>query len=220
MVSSLASERRLAQAPARQESSARSQVLGRSLPNASGKRSEVPYGQNNCAMTPQGMSKIPGSELTTTEIKQLYAGQGLSETQLQRIEVALSLNIPATYRNLLSLVGSNARSIPAWVGSDWTSDIADLVDLNLAARELLQENPHLKQLPEDAFVLLLHQGYSLLFVHATLGDASPVYTYAETDEPWMTAFECVGETLDGYMMLIDAELWAVARRITMSTEGP
>ncbi|GBF05193.1 SMI1/KNR4 family protein [Deinococcus aerius] len=145
------------------------------------------------------------------QLKRRYVGQGLNEAELRRVEAGLGLHIPPTYRTFLSLTGKMSGTIPDWEGSDYAGD---LLDLNLEARQLLTRNPHLQQLPQDAFVFLFHQGYSLLFVLASLGDASPVYTYAETEEPWMTAFEQVAEYLDDVMLQVAPSDWRAAKIIT------
>ncbi|WP_152544928.1 SMI1/KNR4 family protein [Deinococcus phoenicis] len=141
-----------------------------------------------------------------------YAGQGLNENVLQAIERDFQLSIPPTYRVLLRLVGNNPNAIPEWIGTDWTG--ADLYDIQREAHDLVRENPCLRNLPDDAFVLLFHQGYSLLFVPAELGDASPVFVYAETDEPCAQEFRRVAERLDEMMMHRVPELWVAAKLVT------
>lgn len=124
----------------------------------------------------------------TSLVVSRYAEQGVTERMLSRVETEYGLRIPPTYRAFLSLVGNNPQAVPDWVGSDWTGDCLSAVQAG--ARDLVRNNPHLT-LPEEAFVLLLHQGYSALFVHAGLGDGSPVYAYAETDEPALYRTSCL-----------------------------
>lgn len=146
---------------------------------------------------------------STSELRQNYAGQGTEEAELRRIENEPGIQIPQIYRVFLSLIGNNPQA--AWVGSDWTSD--QILGNRELAEYLLEQNPHIGDLPEDAFVLWSHQGYSVMFVRTSLGDASPVYSYLEGDEPLWHSFRESAPTLDALMMEEAPEPWLDAKTV-------
>ena len=63
------------------------------------------------------------------------------------------------------------------VGSDFFYQQLD--DLQEVAEELLEENNFPEQLPQDAFVFFMHQGYHFNFFRTSEGDDPPIYRYLE-----------------------------------------
>jgi len=138
----------------------------------------------------------------------------MSEAELSSLEANISVKIPPIYRTLLSLVGHNPNAIADWVGSDWNA--RDLLNLEMhnqrATRDLLYRNGALEHFPDDAFVFLLHQGYSFLYVEAHKGDDSPVFNGEETDEPFRPP-RLIYQSLHDYMQLWAAQIWQDARNL-------
>lgn len=115
----------------------------------------------------------------STSLSQKYVGQSVDEQVLVDLEKTLGHPAPPTYRAFLHLVGHNDRVVPDWIGSDCTA--RRLRVIQDAARTLISDNPHLRRLPDDAFVMLLHQGYSLLFVRASPRQAFAPHAVREAD---------------------------------------
>jgi len=153
-------------------------------------------------------------QVTASALRAKYAGQGMSEAELSTLEANISVKIPPIYRTLLRLVGNNPYAIAALVGSGWNGrDLLNPIEtIQQATLELLDRNGAFEHFPEDGFVLLMHQGYSFLYIEAGKGDDSPVFTGEETDEPFRPPRVCQ-ETLHTMMMEIAPELWAEATQL-------
>ena len=139
----------------------------------------------------------------------------MSEAELSTLEANISIKIPPIYRTLLSLVGHNPNAIADWVGSDWNArDLLDPeMDIQRATLNLLHRNGALEHFPDDGFVLLMHQGYSFLYVEADKGDDSPVFTGEETDEPFRPP-RLIYHSLHDYMQLWASQIWQDAQNLS------
>ncbi len=95
--------------------------------------------------------------------------------EVRVLEDMLKLTLPSSYKEFLYWGGHSAG--PLLRGSDcfWEH----LLNIQQWAGELLEENNSPVRLPNDAFVILLHQGYTFMFLRTTEGDNPPVYRYLE-----------------------------------------
>lgn len=95
--------------------------------------------------------------------------------EVEAAEARLQLHFPGSYREFLLLMGHGAGQFLA--GSDCFYD--NLFDIQTWARETLADNGVERELPTDAFVFFMHQGYQFLFLRTTEGDDPPAYYYNE-----------------------------------------
>lgn len=103
--------------------------------------------------------------------------------EVRVLEGMLKLTLPSSYKEFLYWGGHSAG--PLLRGSDcfWEH----LLNIQQWAVELLEENNAPVRLPSDAFVFLMHQGYTFKFLRITEGDNPPVYCYLEgTNEDTFT----------------------------------
>jgi len=91
-------------------------------------------------------------------------------------EIALSCNypLPASYLEFLRNMGRGAGEFLK--GS--SCFYPEILELRNWAEELLVENSF-TPLPDDAFVVWMHQGYQFLFFRAKEGEDPPLYFYLE-----------------------------------------
>jgi hypothetical protein len=69
---------------------------------------------------------------------------------------------------------STGRLFP---GSQWK--YKNIIRLQTGAKEILERNSFPEQLPDDAFIFWMHQGYQFMFLRLSEGDNPPVYYYHE-----------------------------------------
>lgn len=119
---------------------------------------------------------------------------GCSTQEIQELETACQLKLPAAYRQFLLYFGRDAGAY--MIGSDFT--YGWLMTMKDGANELLAENG-LAALPEDTFVFWMHQGYQFCFFHCNDAiDNPPVYYYNEcSDEPGIVQ---MADSLTAFLM--------------------
>lgn len=110
-----------------------------------------------------------------------YEAMGLEGTPASPEEVAsleqeYAAKLPAAYKAFLFILGRDGGS--DFIGSDCT--IHHLPKLRGWAEDLLRRSGSEYELPERAFVFLMHQGYSFFyFVVDQASEDPPVYAYRE-----------------------------------------
>lgn len=102
-----------------------------------------------------------------------------SQHEVERLERRLGRPVPAAYREFLLWMGHGAGDFLA--GTD--AFYPDLANIQEWAAALLSDDDAALQLPEDALVILMHQGYQFCFVRLSEGDDPPVYYYMEDSRP-------------------------------------
>ena len=100
---------------------------------------------------------------------------GCTTAQIDEVEADVGVPLPIVYREFLARMGCGAGRF--YVGTD--IQYPALLGLTQAARELIGEDEAEIRLPEDAVVILMHQGYQFMFVRSGEGDDPPVYYYME-----------------------------------------
>lgn len=101
-----------------------------------------------------------------------------TEEEVSILEQKIGRFLPAAYREFLLWMGRGTGGL--FQGSEclyW-----DVIPLQKAAADLMQEDEFSGPFPEDAFVLLMHQGYQFHFFRTSEGDDPPVYHYLEGQE--------------------------------------
>lgn len=101
--------------------------------------------------------------------------QPSSESELHLLEQKTGARLPEAYREFLRWMGHGAGNFLQ--GTDVFYQQLD--GLNSAAQELLLENGIADELPEDAFVFYMHQGYQFMFFRLLEGDDPPIYFFGE-----------------------------------------
>ena len=99
----------------------------------------------------------------------------LSQQEIRDLELRLKIKLPIQYKDFLLSMGRGAGKFMQ--GSSVFYD--DIFSLNEWGKELIEENGF-KELPEDAFVFWMHQGYQLAFFRLSEGEDPPIYYYSET----------------------------------------
>jgi hypothetical protein len=104
---------------------------------------------------------------------------GCTPVQIESIKLAQGvLYLPQTYVDFLFTMGKRAGGL--FIGTDCFCD--QLSSLKTFAAELLIEDETDYQLPDDAFVFLMHQGYQFMYFHTQdKADDPIVYHYMEGD---------------------------------------
>lgn len=104
--------------------------------------------------------------------------QGCSESEIEQLENHIGSKLPKLYREFLLLMGHNAGIYNR--GSDFLYH--DLFDNTEYTRKTMFKQG--LELPNDAFVILSHQGYIFAWFLLSDGDNPPVYSYSEAgDKP-------------------------------------
>lgn len=101
-----------------------------------------------------------------------------TEEEVRTLEGQLRRSLPGAYREFLLWMGYDSYTF--LVGSTW--GYSRLLDLQEAAHQLLEENAFPQPLPHEAFVFLMHQGYSFNFFCLDEGNDPPIYSYNEGHE--------------------------------------
>jgi len=98
-----------------------------------------------------------------------------TEDEVRALERELGFPLPIAYHEFLLWMGNGAGRFLR--GSDVF--YADLDGMREAAIELLRENGVDAELPDDAFVFFMHQGYQFDFLCASEGPDPSVYWFCE-----------------------------------------
>lgn len=94
--------------------------------------------------------------------------------EINMIESISGVKLPEAYKDFLLLMGRGAGDLMA--GSSVFFD--EIFDLDEGAKELLMEN-NVPELPENAYVFWMHQGYQFAFFLAGNSQDPEVYYYCE-----------------------------------------
>ena len=105
------------------------------------------------------------------KVPSLLGSEGCSEEQIEEIESWSGVKLPDDYRAFLKVAGVRAPRL--WQGTDF--EFRRLKTMQVEGRELLEAAG--VELPSDAFVFYMHQGYVLFFV-----SPGGVFHYEEDDE--------------------------------------
>lgn len=114
------------------------------------------------------------------------------DLEISEMEVVLRHDFPLAYREFLLIMGKGAGLFLR--GSD--AFYEHLLLIQKEANDLLEENLVSETYPNDAFVFLLHQGYSFAFFRFKDGSNPPVYSYTEGDK----SIKLISESFSTYLL--------------------
>lgn len=115
--------------------------------------------------------------------------------EVQELEKALGHRLPEAYRAFLFWMGHSGGGFLR--GSDCFYE--QLRDIQIFAKELLEEDQFGGVLPEEAFVFFMHQGYQFNFFCFNEGEDPPVYVYRE-EIPVQTTFSRLYPTVSDFLV--------------------
>ena len=124
------------------------------------------------------MSALDGviGEMIEYGLAQQHEIRGLTEDEISEVEADQATPLPGVYREFLKTMGKGAGRL--LVGSD--AFYPSILGLKDAARELLAESGDPFELEESDVVVLMHQGYTFLFLRG-IGEDPPVFQWVEGD---------------------------------------
>ncbi len=101
--------------------------------------------------------------------------RGCTQREIDDLERRVGAPLPGAYQQFLAAIGHQAGAFLR--GTDVSYGQAR--GLTDAAKALLAEDAALHNLPEDAFVFYMHQGYEFGYFRLGAGEDPPVYQYVE-----------------------------------------
>lgn len=114
--------------------------------------------------------------------------------KLERLERLYKVKLPQVYRDFLLTMGNGAGQY--MVGSSaFSHEVFQLRDI---AIELLSEN-NFRNLPDEAFVFWMHQGYQFAFFPLNGNDDPPVYYFSEGTR--QTEFTKINDSLSHFFIV-------------------
>ena len=102
---------------------------------------------------------------------------GCSEGEILQFEAESHFQLPIAYREFLIACGHGAGEF--MMGTDWM--IPELLGIQASARSLMQRNIPSLELPDNAFVFAMHQGYQFLFLHCGTEKDPAVFHFLQSD---------------------------------------
>lgn len=102
-------------------------------------------------------------------------GTGCANADIDAIEKSFGQTFPASYKAYLLIAGKYPP--PFWVGTNCV--LNDLSELRSGAEELLLECGQPFELPKNAFVFAMHQGYQFMYFLVGESDDPEVFYYYE-----------------------------------------
>lgn len=105
--------------------------------------------------------------------------KGCTEEEIESLERRFGLRLPQCYRDFLAVMGRAAGDF--LVGTDYS--FPKLLEFRKDAEELLRTSQSDFKLTPTAFVFMLHQGYTFLFLDCDDDpDDPPVFMFTEAEK--------------------------------------
>ena len=101
-----------------------------------------------------------------------------TKQEIITLEQKLDASLPTAYKEFLLWGGHEAGGLLS--GSNYS--YKNLIELQVDAVEILYENCFPQQLPKDAFIFYMHQGYEFCFFRISEGENLPVYLFNENND--------------------------------------
>lgn len=148
-------------------------------------------------------------KLITLHVAEPHEIVGCTEAEIETLMTDQGITfLPELYRQFLLILGKQSGLL--FQGTD--AQYKYLMGMKEAAVELLQENGNPFDLPSDAFVFRMHQGYEFLyFLTADKHENPPIYRYLEMED--QTPFKKWDSLTDYFIAEVEGEISALARRI-------
>jgi hypothetical protein len=116
--------------------------------------------------------------LTESGIAKSYDFEGFTPEQVAWLEQSIGRDLPRTYKEFLLAMGYGAGSF--FRGTDMFTDPDDMLEIHKSAADTFYDATGLT-LPDNAFVMYLHQGYLFAYFLIDGSDDPPVYSFSEAD---------------------------------------
>ncbi len=149
-----------------------------------------PYEDNSAALELRRKGKIAKWE----------PFKGDSEETISKVESELGITFPEVYRHFLLVMGKSSG--PLFTGSD----LGNSETLKLLKEEVLEwfleddESESSNPIPQNAVIILTHQGYTCVFFIPGESDFDPpIYQYTETEDEYR-------KVADTFSIFLNAEL--------------
>ncbi|MDK2127018.1 SMI1/KNR4 family protein [Parachitinimonas caeni] len=137
------------------------------------------------------------SSLIDAQLCKQGEAKGCSQEEIAALEQSTGLSFPLQYREFLLAIGKRAGRL--FQGTDiFLPAISGLKD---EAINLLEENEEDFNLPKEAFVFSMHQGYEFNYFNTSEGDDPPVYQYVEGNGPPVLTWNSFSEFLNDSITL-------------------
>jgi hypothetical protein len=124
---------------------------------------------------------------------------GCSPAEIERIKETCKSHLPSSYLEFLTIMGRGAGRY--FRGTDMYFPV--IIKLQEWAIEIVAENPNKFQLPNDAFVFSMHQGYQFMYFRTNGGDDPKVYYYMEGRDQ----AECITDSFSAYLLQSALDEW-------------
>jgi hypothetical protein len=124
---------------------------------------------------------------------------GCSQQEIMAVADSVGKSLPKSYVSFLSRMGRGAGRLYRGSHHFYPS----ILGLNHDAEVLVAEDKSGINLPSDAIVFSMHQGYQFLFMRASEGDDPPVYYYCEQSG----AFKRTDDSFTAYLKSIACDKW-------------
>ena len=102
--------------------------------------------------------------------------RGCSDSEIATLENKYGLSFPSAYRRFLELAGHESGLLFRWDHFDVSYAQVTMLTQEQHARLMEDESP---PLPADAFIICSRLCEQFEFIRTELGDASPIWYYAE-----------------------------------------
>jgi hypothetical protein len=103
--------------------------------------------------------------------------QGCTEEEIESLEDALHIKLPAAYREFLAWCGKRAGDFLS--GSQWQYDEDDLILFQEDAKEVLDDKNFSNNLPANAYVFFMHLDYQFCLFLLEDGGNPPIHMFLE-----------------------------------------
>lgn len=120
--------------------------------------------------------------------------EGASAAEIGELETYAGGSLPDVYRRFLSVMGHSAGTL--FRGSDCLLTQRHRLRFRESAERIINRNGAGFELPEDAFVFLVHHGYQFLYFCLGQGDDPPVFRFSDADQ---TANK-IADTFSGFLL--------------------
>jgi hypothetical protein len=142
-------------------------------------------------------------EIAAAGLARLEELRGCADADIASIEETFGVVLPAAYRDWLAVMGRGAGQY--LLGTD--AFYPKVLKLRTWAEELLEENEDPFQLPANAFVFLMHQGYQFMYFETGTGDSDPaVFHYFEgnaaAERKWNRLTDYYWQVLEDHRRLL------------------
>lgn len=100
---------------------------------------------------------------------------GCTEKEIFELEDRIGVKLPGMYKEFLLAAGRESGRLFQGTVVHYTN----LLEIQVGAKELLEENHNPMTLSDTSFVFSMHQGYEIRFFDVSMGENPPVFLWYE-----------------------------------------